>query len=80
MKRNVANMTQRLAIQKPCYIQELSSFPTWLYLIAYHVFYDYIRSRKDIGQQIDIYRALATLKEMERTCITLSIWKTKALI
>ena len=24
-----------------------------------------------MGQHIDIYRALATLKEMERTCITL---------
>ena len=58
--------------------------------IAYNVFYDYLRSRKDtadldtrevdthwntsqddVGQQIDIYQALATLKEMERTCITL---------
>lgn len=26
---------------------------------------------KDVGQHMDIYRALATLKEMERTCITL---------
>ncbi|WP_373724532.1 RNA polymerase sigma factor, partial [Bacteroides heparinolyticus] len=66
------------------------SFSTWLYRIAYNVFYDYIRSRKetddletyqvdaqcstqqkDIGQEMDIYRALALLKEMERTCITL---------
>ncbi len=27
--------------------QNLSSFSTWLYRIAYNVFYDYIRSRKD---------------------------------
>ena len=65
-------------------------FSTWLYRIAYNVFYDYLRSRKetadldtrevdtrwntsqdDVGQQMDVYRALATLKEMERTCITL---------
>ncbi len=70
--------------------RNLSSFSTWLYRIAYNVFYDYIRSRKetddletyqvdaqcstqqkDIGQEMDIYRALALLKEMERTCITL---------
>lgn len=70
--------------------KNLSSFSTWLYRIAYNVFYDYIRSKKetadletyqvdahwnttqkDIGKQMDIYRALATLKELERTCITL---------
>lgn len=68
----------------------LSSFSTWLYRIAYNVFYDYIRSRKetddldarqvdaqcstqqkDVGQEMDIYRALSKLKEIERTCITL---------
>ena len=68
----------------------LSSFSTWLYRIAYNVFYDYIRSRKetddldarqvdtqcstqqkDVGQEMDIYRALSMLKEIERTCITL---------
>ena len=62
--------------------KNLSSFSTWLYRIAYNVFYDYIRSRKetddldtyrvdaqcstlqqDVGQHMDIYRALATLKE-----------------
>ena len=70
--------------------QNLSSFSTWLYRIAYNVFYDYIRSHKEtadldtrevdtihctiqenIGQKMDIYQALKTLKEMERTCITL---------
>lgn len=70
--------------------QNLSNFSTWLYRIAYNVFYDYIRSRKetdpldtpqidarmsvqqeDIGQQMDLYNALATLKDIERTCITL---------
>lgn len=70
--------------------KNLSNFSTWLYRIAYNVFYDYIRSRKeteeldtsqvdslystrqkDIEQKMDIYRALAQLKEIERTCITL---------
>lgn len=70
--------------------KNLSSFSTWLYRIAYNVFYDYIRTRKetadldarevdanlhttqqDIGKEMDIYCALMTLKEIERTCITL---------
>ncbi|MBE6287619.1 MAG: RNA polymerase sigma factor [Mediterranea massiliensis] len=70
--------------------KNLSNFSTWLFRIAYNVFYDYIRSRKetddlettqidarhnvqqaDIGQQMDIYRALAILRKEERTCITL---------
>lgn len=70
--------------------KNLSSFSTWLYRIAYNVFYDYIRNRKeadtldayqvdaqcstqqkDVGQHMDIYHALSTLKEMERICITL---------
>lgn len=68
----------------------LSGFSTWLYRIAYNVFYDYIRSRKDtdpldtagvdarlsaqqpdVGRRMDLYQALARLREVERTCITL---------
>ncbi len=69
--------------------RNLSSFSTWLYRIAYNVFYDYIRSRKEtaeldtreidinsteqenVGQKMDVYQSLKTLKEVERTCITL---------
>ena len=69
---------------------QLSSFSTWLYRIAYNVFYDHLRSQhevsrletaqvdalyhteqQDLGQHNDLYQALGTLKEMERTCITL---------
>ncbi len=68
----------------------LSGFSTWLYRIAYNVFYDDLRSRHDTadldadeldnvyytepqgsGEHIDLYRGLATLKEAERTCLTL---------
>lgn len=78
--------------------KNLSSFQTWIYRIAYNVFYDYLRSRKetddleayrvdaqcctqqkDIGRQLDIYRALAILKEMERTCITLFFMEDQSL-
>lgn len=70
--------------------KNLSSFPTWLYRIAYNVFYDYIRNRKEttdldgpevetgnsteqvnVGTKMDVYQSLKTLKEIERTCITL---------
>lgn len=69
---------------------QLSSFSTWLYRIAYNVFYDHLRSQhevdrletaqvdaryhteqEDFGRHSDLYQALGTLKEMERTCITL---------
>ena len=67
-----------------------SQLYTWLYRIAYNIFYDYIRSRKEtndldarevdatssveqdnLGQKMDVYQSLKTLKEIERTCITL---------
>ena len=70
--------------------KNLSNFSTWLYRIAYNVFYDYIRSRKEmagldtteidainsteqenVGQKMDVYQSLKTLKDVERTCITL---------
>lgn len=78
------------SLYKHRFVQESVQLLNLLYRIAYNVFYDYIRSRKetddldtyrvdaqcstlqqDVGQHMDIYRALATLKEMERTCITL---------
>jgi RNA polymerase sigma-70 factor (ECF subfamily) len=66
----------------------LASFQTWLMRIAYNVFYDYTRSKKqtdDIdGIQhpslqastavgMDVYEALRQLKSEERTCITLQL-------
>ena len=58
----------------------LSSFSTWLMRIAYNVFYDDVRSRKQtddvdtsISAFMDIYAALALLKPDERTCITLQL-------
>jgi RNA polymerase sigma-70 factor (ECF subfamily) len=66
----------------------LASFQTWLMRIAYNVFYDYTRSKKqtdDIDgiQQpslqtstvvgMDVYEALRLLKSEERTCITLQL-------
>ncbi|MBQ8520317.1 MAG: sigma-70 family RNA polymerase sigma factor [Bacteroides sp.] len=70
--------------------KNLSNFSTWLFRIAYNVFYDYIRTQKEtsgledwevdatyqveqrrVGEEMDIYRGLALLKEVERTCITL---------
>ena len=70
--------------------KNLSNFSTWLFQIAYNVFFDYIRTRKETsgledwetdascrteqkspGTKMDIYRGLAQLKEVERTCITL---------
>lgn len=68
----------------------LASFSTWLFRIAWNVFNDHVRARResaplddpdaeaacaepppDPGSQMDLYRALARLKEAERTCITL---------
>lgn len=67
----------------------LSSFQTWLFRIAYNVFYDYRRRTKDVQQMVDersgesgssassitfdLHTALAVLKEKERVCITLQM-------
>ena len=72
--------------------KKLSSFQTWLYRIAYNVFYNYIRSRKETADvdspevetsyrtgfqdstvNDDVNKALQTLKEEERICVTLQI-------
>jgi RNA polymerase sigma-70 factor (ECF subfamily) len=70
--------------------RNLSGFSTWLYRIAYNVFYDDLRNRHEqadldaaeldavyytdpqgASENLDLYRGLATLKEAERTCLTL---------
>ena len=67
----------------------LSSTRTWLFRIAYNVFYDYRRSVKltsdidtmparssrtaDTTVKLDIYTALQMLSENERTCVTLAM-------
>lgn len=67
----------------------LASFQTWLMRIAYNVFYDYTRSRKQTEDidgiperstlqaqpslKMDLYHALALLKPDERMCITLQL-------
>lgn len=56
----------------------LSGFSTWLFRIAYNVFYDYMRSRRtaahaDTSLALDVYDALALLADRERTCITLQL-------
>ena len=64
-----------------------ASFSTWLFRIGYRTFYDYKRSLRptadltatlskaqptaEPGLSMDLYEALQTLKEEERTCITL---------
>ncbi len=65
-----------------------ASFQTWIFSIAYHVFYDYMRSHHHTTDvdglperaatvnptlKMDIYEALALLKPEERTCITLQL-------
>ena len=67
-----------------------SSFSTWLFRIAYNVYYDYTRSRhttsdidaasampaegaSDTALQMDLYKALALLSDVQRTCITMQI-------
>jgi len=66
----------------------LASFQTWLMRIAYNVFYDYTRSKKQTDDidgiqhpslqastavSMDVYAALRQLKSEERTCITLQM-------
>ena len=68
-----------------------ASFSTWLYRIAYNVFYDSTRNSKhtedletaevsrrnaensDTTVSLDIYAALNTLYNYERTCLTLQL-------
>ena len=51
---------------------QLSSFSTWLYRIAYNVFYDYVRSQHTTESLDEVpAESLYRLKEIERTCITL---------
>ena len=63
-----------------------SSMLTWLTRIAYNVFYDYKRRTEVVRQdapdvrqipssslKMDIYTALAQLRDEERTCITLQL-------
>ncbi len=66
-----------------------SSFLTWLTRIAYNVWYDHCRSTKpEVGceqlkvntlvtphssLEMDLYNALAQLRDEERTCITLQL-------
>ena len=65
-----------------------SSVQTWLMRIAYNVFYDYTRSRRqtvdvDVAPQrvsnensslkMDVYQALALLRQDERSCVTLQL-------
>ena len=55
--------------------RNLSSFSTWLYRIAYNVFYDYIRSRKETAdldtREIDAINSTEQENIGQRTCITL---------
>ena len=72
------------------YFRAEAKLSTWLYRIAYNVFYDHLRSQhevnrletaqvdalyhteqQDLEEHNDLYLALSTLKEIERTCITL---------
>lgn len=63
-----------------------SSMLTWLTRIAYNVFYDYKRRTEVVSQEapdvrqqpssslkMDLYTALAQLRDEERTCITLQL-------
>ena len=65
-----------------------ASVQTWLMRIAYNVFYDYARSRRqtvdvDVAPQrvsnensslkMDVYQALALLRQDERSCVTLQL-------
>lgn len=66
-----------------------SSFKTWIFSIAFRTWADYYRSRhetddyeeayecgregRDVGLQMDMIKALALLKPIERTCITLQV-------
>ena len=73
-----------------------SSFSTWLFRIAYNVYYDYIRCRhttsdidaasampaegaSDTALQMDLYKALALLSDVQRTCITMQLFDGRSI-
>ena len=61
--------------------KNLSNFPTWLYLIAYNVFYDYIRSRKETmgleSGEVDVFNSVEQENVGQRMDIYQSLGKLK---
>ena len=87
---DLAQVTFVKAYLKISTFRGTSSFSTWLFRIAYNVYYDYTRSRhttsdidaasampaegaSDTALQMDLYKALALLSDVQRTCITMQL-------